>query len=215
RPIFVDSSRNPLAAGLELLDWQQGLLLTQFNNILNGTLLCGVEDGVNNTNSGALGKAIVDLEKLTGYNANIFRLPLNLTLIGKTLSMDVAYDILRASAINFDPQGIHIINAPLRFNPGPTVLTQLAKDLADGIVGSVSRWMDDSETQPQRGATNEDHTVALGLGEDALNQIFAAAVQSGFLDLDVDANFYTTNGITPTKALAPEGGNDSRLANDI
>ncbi|MFO1464757.1 MAG: hypothetical protein U1F66_13400 [bacterium] len=215
RPLYVDSSRNPLAAGLELLDWQQGLLLTQFNNILNGTLLCGVEEGINNTTSGALGKAVVDLEtKLTGYNANIFRLPFSFALLGKTVALDIGYDILKGD-IRFDAEGIHIINAPLRFNPGPSALTKLASDFSDGILGAVTRWTTASEPEPQLDNTTENQKIALGIGEDALSQVFSAASLAGLIDLDVDANFYTNNKITPQKALAPMGGNDSRLAPEI
>ena len=212
RPLYVDSSRNPLAAGLELLDWQQGLLLTQFNNILQGTLLCGVEEGLNNTNSGALGKA--DLEKLTGYNQNIFRLPFQFNLLGKSVALDIAYNILKGD-IRFDSDGIHIVNAPLRFNPGPSALTKLAADFGDGILAAVSRWAASGEPEPTTNNTTDNHQVAIGLGEDVFSQIFSAASLAGLVDLDVDANFYSTNKITPNKSLAPMGGNDSRLANDI
>lgn len=214
RPLYVDSSRNPLAAGLELLDWQQGLLLTQFNNILQGTLLCGVEEGLNNTNSGALGKAVADLEKLTGYNQNIFRLPFQFNLFGKSVALDIAYNILKGD-IRFDSDGIHIVNAPLRFNPGPSALTKLASDFSDGIIAAVSRWAAPGEPEPTTNNTTENHQVAIGLGEDVFSQIFSAANLAGLIDLDVDANFYSTNKITPNKSLAPQGGNDSRLANDI
>lgn len=214
RPLYVDSSRNPLAAGLELLDWQQGLLLTQFNNILQGTLLCGVEEGLNNTNSGALGKAVTDLEKLTGYNQNIFRLPFQFDLLGKSVALDIAYNILKGD-IRFDSDGIHIVNAPLRFNPGPSALTKLAADFGDGILAAVSRWAASGEPEPTTNNTTDNHQVAIGLGEDVFSQIFSAASLAGLIDLDVDANFYSTNKITPNKSLAPMGGNDSRLANDI
>lgn len=214
RPLYVDSSRNPLAAGLELLDWQQGLLLTQFNNILQGTLLCGVEEGLNNTNSGALGKAVTDLEKLTGYNQNIFRLPFQFNLLGKSVALDIAYNILKGD-IRFDSDGIHIVNAPLRFNPGPSALTKLAADFGDGILAAVSRWAASGEPEPTTNNTTDNHQVAIGLGEDVFSQIFSAASLAGLVDLDVDANFYSTNKITPNKSLAPMGGNDSRLANDI
>ncbi len=213
--VSVDPSRNPHAAGAQFLDEQQGLIKRQFQTSLEGTMLCGIEEGQNHPLTGALGKSVLDLEKLTGYNANFQRLPFSFTLFGKTISLDIAYDILRADAIRFDSDGIHIVNAPLRFNPGPTLLTQLASSFSQGLLGAVSRWMTADEAQPSLDNTNQDHKVAIGLGEDALSQVFSAASLGGLVDLDIDANWWTTNKITPQKALAPMGGNDSRLAPDI
>lgn len=212
--VSVDPSRNPHAAGAQFLDEQQGLIKRQFQTSLEGTFLCGIEEGQNHPLTGALGKGVIDLNKLTGYNANIFRLPFNFELLGKSVGLDIAYNILLGD-IRFDSEGIHIENAPLRFNPGPTQLTKLAADYADGILGAVSRFYTSSEPQPSKNNTSENHQAAVGLGEDAINQVLSAAVLSGLIDLDVDANFYTKNGINPNKALAPMGGSASRLAPEI
>ncbi|HEX5032978.1 MAG TPA: hypothetical protein VFW62_00735, partial [bacterium] len=212
--VSVDPSRNPHAAGAQFLDEQQGLIKRQFQTSLESTFLCGIEEGQNHPLTGALGKGVVDLTKLTGYNANVFRLPFNFELLGKAVGLDIAYDILRGD-IRFDSEGIHILNAPLRFNPGPTQLTKLASDYAEGILGAVSRFFVAGELEPSQNNTTDKHQAAIGLGEDALNQLLAAAVLSGLVDLDVDANFYTNNKITPAKSLAPMGGSASRLAPEI
>lgn len=211
RPVYVDSSRNPLAAGLELLDWQQGLLLTQFNQIIEGTLLCGVEEGLNNASTGALGKNVADLESLLSTNANVFRIPINFNLFGKQVQLVVAYNLLRGT-IKFDSQGIHIRDIPLRVNPGPVQLVDLASDLSKGLIGSVSRWVGSNESSPQQGLTTEEHQVLLQIGEDGLNQAFAAATLAGLVDLTVDANFYNDLGSIPAEKLAPNG---SSLAANI
>jgi len=212
--VTVDPSRNPHAAGAQFLDEQQGLIKRQFKTSLEGTFLCGIEEGQNHVLTGALGKGVLDLTKLTGYNANIFRLAFNFELLGKAVGLDIAYNILLGD-IRFDSEGIHILNAPLRFNPGPTQLTKLAADYAEGIIGAVSRFFTSAELEPSQNNTTENHQAALGLGEDAINQVLSAAVLSGLVDLDVDANFYSKNKITPTKSLAPMGGSASRLAPEI
>lgn len=213
--VSVDTDRNPHAAGAQFLDEQQGLIKRQFQTSLEGTFVCGIEEGQNHPLTGALGKAVLDVEKLTSYNQNFLRLPFSLNLFGKAISLDVAYDLLRADAIRIDSDGIHIVNAPLRFNPGPTALTKLASDFSDGIIAAVSRWAAPDEDEPTINNTTENHQVALGLGEDVFSQIFSAASLAGLIDLDIDANFYSNNKINPNKSLAPMGGNDSRLANDI
>ncbi len=213
--VSVDTSRNPHAAGAQFLDEQQGLIKRQFQTSLEGTFVCGIEEGQNHPLTGALGKATLDIEKLTSYNQNFLRLPFSFNLFGKSVALDIAYNLLRAEAIRIDSDGIHIINAPLRFNPGPSALTKLASDFSDGIVAAVSRWAASGEPEPTTNNTTENHQVAIGLGEDVFSQIFSAASLAGLIDLDVDANFYSTNKITPNKSLAPMGGNDSRLANDI
>ncbi|HCU24505.1 MAG TPA: hypothetical protein DF383_05765 [Deltaproteobacteria bacterium] len=213
--ITVDVSRNPYAAGVAYLDEQQGIIKRQFKTSLDTTFVCGIEEGLKHPIEGAFGKGLVDLENLTGYNRNLFRLPLRQDLLGKTLRLDIAYNLLKAENIRFDAAGMYVSNMPLRFNPDPEVLQQLAHDFTDGIIGTVSRWSALNEAEPTRGSTTPKHLAALGLGEDALNQALAAASLAGMIDLDIDANWYTDNHATPAKAFAPQGGNDSRLANGI
>ncbi len=207
RPVYVDSRRNSLASGIELLDWQRGLLLTQFNNILESTLLCGVEAGLNNENSGALGKAAVDVEKIIGYaTPNFLRIPLAFELLGKSIGLDIAYNIFK-SDIEIDSDGIHLRNIPLRFNPGPKRLNELKEEYTRGILGSVRRLFrsEDPGSSPQLNPTNATHRLGISLGEDAINQALAAASLAGLIDLDVDANFYTNNELTPALRLTPTG----------
>jgi len=207
--VSVDVSRNPHAAGAAFLDSQQGLVKRQFNTSIEATLLCGIEDGVNNANSGALGKTVADLEKLTGYNSNIFRIPLNFSLLGKNISLDIAYDVLKGD-IKFDAQGLHITDIPLRFNPGPVDLTNISKDATvfktnDGIVGAVARWVKNDEQPPAKSPTTPLQNAGIELSEDAVNQALAAANLDGLIDLNVDANFYTNLGITPIEKLSSNG----------
>jgi hypothetical protein len=204
RPVYVNSSRNPLAAGLELLDWQQGLLLNQFNNIIQGTLLCGVEEGMNNAATGSLGRHVDDLENLLSTNANPFRIPINFEIFGQTHQFAVAYNLLRGT-IKFDSQGIHITDVPLRVSPGSVKLVQLAQDFSAGLIGSVARWMGTNERSTEQGLTSAENTVALMIGEDGINQAAAALVQQGLLDLTIDANFYNDIEAIPAEKLAPNG----------
>ncbi len=204
RPIYVDSGRNPLAAGLELLDWQQGLLLTQFNSIIGGTLLCGVESGLNNANSGAIGKNVIDIENLLSTNKNPFRIPINFNFLGHPVQFDLAYNIMRGT-IKIDAQGIPIQNAPLRVNPGPVQLIDIAADLSEGIIGAVSRWKDANESSTQQSLTTAEYPLSLQVGEDVINQGLNAAALSGLINLTIDANFYTNLGAIPAEKLAPNG----------
>ncbi len=200
--VTVDVSKNPHAAGAAYLDSQQGLVKRQFNASIEGTLVCGVEEGMNHPLTGALGKGVLDIEKLTGYNQNLFRIPLNFKLLGKDLQLDIAYHLLKGE-VKFDTQGIHVRGVPLRFNPGPVKLVELAQELSTGIIGSVSRWVSNTEPSPEQSLTTGVHPLGVQLGEDAINQVLAAANLAGLLDIDLDANFYTSLGMTPIEKLAP------------
>lgn len=204
KAIYINSSRNPLAAGLELLDWQSNLLSNTFNAIMGGTLLCGIEEGQNNTLSGAIGKAVVDLPDLQSKAKNLFRLNLNQEVLGKPLQLDVAVDALKGE-IAFDEEGIHLRNVPIRVNPAPNLLTSLLSQFETGMVGALSRFPLIGEEPPQENITNGIHKVGLEISEDVVNQALFTANLLGLLNLDVDAAFYAQNGIVPSARLLPQG----------
>lgn len=204
KAIYINSSRNPLAAGLELLDWQSNLLGNTFNAIMGGTLLCGIEEGQNNTSSGVIGKAAVDLQNIQSKNPNIFRLSFDQEILGKQIKLDVAVDALKAE-IEFDEEGIHVRNIPVRANPAASVLSTLATEFEKGILGPVSRYRITAEQDPQKNITNSTHVLGVEIGEDVINQALFAAVGAGLLDLGVDAKFYKEKEIIPNEEIAPNG----------
>lgn len=207
---WVNSARNPLASGLELLDWQSDLVNQLFRTTMGATLTCGIEEGMNHPDTGMLGAGAKDLEDILSRNDNVFRLPLEnfgKELLGKFLDIDLAFDVLGAE-IAIDHEGLHVRNAPLRVNPGPRLLRKIMNPEGNGI-GMVTRPPMMGEEEPQQNLTNDNHKAALLLGEDALNMFLAAAVHSGIADLDIDAKFYKDLGIIPTPDIAPMG---SKLA---
>jgi len=204
RPVYVNSNRNPLAAGIELLDWQQGLLLGQFNTILAGTVLCGIESGLNNENSGAFGKATVDLEKPINYDQNFLRFPFDFELFGKALSLDAALHAFKGE-IKFDADGIHLRDVPVRVNPGPNKLKKLTEEVSEGTIAAVSRKVSDEEMRPERNITSETHNLGLLISEDVINQALFGATLAGLLELDLDANFYAQLGAPFSSQLLPNG----------
>ncbi len=203
RPVYVDSSRYPAAAGIELLDWQQGYVVKQFSTILGGTFLCGLEAGFNNESSGTFGKATADLEKLVGYDENPLRFSLGFDFLGKALNMDVALSAFKG-VFEIDARGVYVRDLPLRINPGPKQLQDLAEKFSEGIVGYVSRFRDAGEAAPQ--ALNQEyHNLGLMISEDTLNSALAGAALSGLLQIDLDTKAYTKMGGPLSSVLLPNG----------
>ncbi|MBI2336906.1 MAG: hypothetical protein HYU97_09135 [Deltaproteobacteria bacterium] len=215
---YVNSKRNPLAAGFEYLTNDRGLVENMFIDILERVILCDVEDGLNHPTVGALGKHVKDIEKLTKYNQNPFRFLIDteITLLDKLLQMDVAYNVLRGD-IDIDDDGIHIRNVPLRINPGQSKLNQLrSKDeFKTGVIGPLTRVAPANLGQNaifdrENYTKNNQYNIGLALSEDAINQALFAANISGLLDLDVDPNFYDRAGIIPIEEVAPTLGKFSQ-----
>ncbi len=189
----VNSTRNPLAAGLEAYDAQTGLLSKSFADTLQSTVLCGVEGGLNNKESG-LPRWDADLLKLVSYNnQNPFRISTEFELLNKTIGLDIAYDILRGD-IKFAYNGIVISNIPLRFTPSPKILGDLMNQYTSGILGSLSMPFQAKEAPPSLPGTDENKNISLSLSEDAINQALFAASAAGVLNLDIDPNFYSSHG---------------------
>jgi hypothetical protein len=201
--VSVNADRNPYAAGFEFLDQQQGLVRKLFNDTLETTFLCGIENGLNNNLTGIFGKGANDIE-LINSNPNAFRLPLAFDFLGKHFPIDVALNVPRGE-IEFDSEGIHVRDVPVRINPNLNELNSLASLHTEGVLASVSRFMTSDEPGPQRNITTDIHKVGLLLGEDAINQALFTANLMGLLDLDVDADFYAQTGFTPTSRLLPLG----------
>lgn len=190
----VNSTRNPLAAGLEAYDAQTGLLSKSFGESLESTILCGVEAGLNHKENG-LPKWDADLFKLVAYNnLNPFRIPLEFELLNNLVGLDIAYDLLRSS-IQFNSQGITIKNIPLRFTPSPRALGNLAVQYASGVLGSLSLPNQSPELEASLPKTGEAKNVSMSLSEDAVNQALFAATAAGMLNLDIDPNFYSNHQI--------------------
>ena len=194
--MYVDSTRNALAAGIELHDWQTNLISNQFHGILGGTLLCGVEFGQNKVaadgDSINLREAAIDILNVIGKrNDNWFRIgiaDLDLFDTGSPISMDVAAHVLRGN-IEFSAQGVHVSDVPVRVTPGKNDLNRLADEHPSGKFGSVSRHQPEGEAKPELSGFGTDKKIALTVSEDTVNQGIFGAILSGLLDLDVDANF--------------------------
>ncbi|MBL7686373.1 MAG: hypothetical protein JNK65_10130, partial [Deltaproteobacteria bacterium] len=194
RFVHVNSNRNPIAAGLEAFDAQTGAIATSFRKGVLSGILCGTEAGLNHKTTG-LGRWESDLLKLTGYNnANPFRLPLEFDLLNRFVGIDIAYDVLRGD-ISFNDRGIQIKHVPVRISPSPRTLGGIPDAIKNSLVGSLSMPMDASEVPPANPLTNDVRNFGLELSEDAVNQGLFAANMAGMLDLDIDPNFFTNNGL--------------------
>lgn len=200
--VHVNSNRNPLAAGLEMTDVNGGILQASFEKSLTKTIVCGVENGLNNTTTG-LGKWREDILKLVSYNnLNPFRIPLEFELLNKLVGIDIAYDLLRGD-IQFSGRGVTIRNVPLRISPSPKILNNLPDDIKSALVGSLSMPQQTPELSAALPATDEKMNLSMSLSEDAINQALFAASMAGMLDLDIDPNFYTNNNIGFIALAAP------------
>ncbi len=201
--LHVNSNRNPLVASLEQFEQQSGAFSMQFRKGVESSILCGVETKLNHQTIG-LAKWFSDLPKIVSYNnQNPFRAAMQFSMLGKQVGLDIAYDVLHADAITMNAQGIHINNIPLRFNPGPVSLANVPSEIKNALVGSLSR--PDLNPEPSAAAPDldEHHSLGLAISEDALNQALFAASFAGLLDIDVDPNFFTNNGIPFIKQVTP------------
>jgi|GEM_PF-2560997 len=214
RFVWINSSRNPLAAGLESIYGPGDVLGDTFLKALKRNFACGLENSLNNGTTG-LGQWQDDLKKLVGYNnLNPFRIPLEFDMLNKLVGVDISYDLLRGD-ITFNDRGAQIQNVPLRINASPRALNHLT-DLLGGSIsegdqtpedkqilsspnrssfGPLAAPRLDGETPATNSSTNEVRNFGLQLPEDAINQALFAANLAGMLDLDIDPNFWTNNEI--------------------
>lgn len=201
--VHVNSNRNPYAAAIEAKDVNGGLLQASFENTLSKTIVCGLENGLNNPTTG-LAKWRDDLLKLVSYNnLNPFRIPLEFEMLNKLVGIDLAYDLLRGN-IQFTNRGMHIKNVPVRVNPNPRILNNLTEDIKNSFIGSLALPLLAGEASASLPVTDENKNFSLSLSEDVINQAIAAASLSGMLDLDIDPNFYTNNEIPFIAKVTPD-----------
>ncbi len=230
RYIFIEDNRNPLARALVNLYGPGDVLGDSFKRQLKRTLLCGVE---NNLNQSMTGWAI-DIQNLMGNNTNPFRIPFEFPFLSKVFGIEIAYDLSRGN-IYINAQGLQFKNIPLRIIPtrngdGQQSMSRLVGILTGGIteaqlseneiqlkrsvaqnmnlLGSLSTPLQANEVnqllQPTIALlTNTSHQLSVQLSEDAINQALFAANLAGLLDLDIDPNFYTQNQINPIRYLLP------------
>lgn len=198
--IRIATDRNPAARYYESYT---AIFAQTFYDTITKTVLCGLEAGFNDSNNG-LARWISDLPKLTNYNVdNALRAALEFEMLGKTVGIDIAYDILHAEYIGFNSQGFKIKNMPLRFSPGPRALMNVPESIRNALVGSLSKPEVAGEQGPADAQTNEHHLLAINLAEDAINQAFFAASFAGLLDIDLDPNFFTNNEIPFIQLVTP------------
>lgn len=201
--VHVNSNRNPYAAAIEAKDVNGGLLQTSFEQTLTKTVVCGLEKGLNNPTTG-LAQWREDLLKLVSYNnLNPFRIPVEFEMLNKLVGIDLAYDVLKGD-IQFSDRGVHIKNVPLRITPSPRVLSNLAEDIKNSFIGSLSVPTQNPEMAATLPHSDENRNFSLSLSEDAINQAIAAASLSGMLDLEIDPNFYTNNEIPFIAKVTPD-----------
>lgn len=201
--VHVNSARNPYAEAIEANDVNGGLLQASFEKTLSKTVVCGLENGLNNSTTG-VGQWREDLLKLVSYNnLNPFRIPLEFEMLGKLVGVDIAYDLLKGD-IRFSDRGVSIANVPLRVSPSPRILNALPAELKSALIGSLSLPTQDFEASAGLPSTDENRNFALHLSEDAINQAIAAASLSGMLNLDIDPNFYTNNDIPFIAKVTPD-----------
>jgi len=184
----------------------EALLSSNFYSSISKTILCGVEDKINNSQTG-LARWFNDLPRLINYNSeNPFRAPLQFELMGRQIGIDIAYDVLHAQEISFSNRGLKIVNVPLRFTPGPLILGGIPEAIRHSVVGSLSSPDLNPEPSAASPETNENRNLSLGISEEAINQAIFAANFAGMLDIAIDPNFFTNNGIPFIDQVTPTVG---------
>lgn len=178
-----------------------------FIDAIEANLRCFITNKIN--------KNPTDILELVNYDLNDpLRFSTTFDFLGSQKSIDVAYDLLRASNISFTDidllnpalgKKLQITNVPIRINPGASTLTQLLGDANfSAIVKSVFSVGAFSSpayvpAPPPPGTkpavVDQDHQIIAGFYEDLLNQALFALSEGGLLDLTVDPSFFTKNGI--------------------
>ncbi len=201
--LHVNSRRNPLVASLEQYEQQTGVFSMQFRKGIEANILCGTEAKLNHQVVG-LGQWLSDVLKIVSYNnQDPFRAAFQFDMLGKQVGVDIAYDFLRSHTIAFNEHGIQITNMPLRVTPGPVSLTSVPEAIRNSLIGSISAPDLSSEPSPAAIQTTDTMNLSLKLSEEVINQALFAASFAGLLDINIDPNFFTNNGIGFIGAFTP------------
>ncbi len=228
--------RDPSGSGLILIpQWSDraavGLIKGSFIDGIEANIFCFLGSKVSDPVAG-LPRWENDLQQITKYKRGDDSNPLRQNIIdqlvlGQPLNLDLAFNPLRASSIQFDRQGLQLVHMPLRIAPGKEILEKMDLDFLKSV-GSLSRVTslpDVNVVYPPWNAlvncdaaspfcrkykfpipaehTYQEYNIGVQVSEDLINQALFAANLTGLLNLNIDPEFFINNQFGFIRQVTP------------